>query len=226
MTELPFRLKTLEPLPGALDIIRYLGKLEEPVADIDTLCDELGLSDRGFSKAIRRLVTKGYVQMVGDQVYRLTDQGRTAADELAEYDANAPEEAETEDLRVERKLIVAIPEKPVAKQPSNVFIGFDAADANAELDDDAQMVLRVSAIHGQIDGDEMLDLGNDPAYNTFTLIPDAYTKLRLRVEAYQLNPNDDGIETCGGLYVDIDVSNTGESGDYKAYSTNVNLLRV
>ncbi len=226
MTELPFRLKTLEPLPGALDIIRYLGKLEEPVADIDTLCDELSLSDRGFSKAIRRLVTKGYVQMVGDQVYRLTDQGRTAAEELAAYDAHAPEETETEDQYVQRKLIVAIPEKPVAKQLTNVFIGFEAADADAELDSDAQMVLRVSAIHGQIDGDEMLDLGNEPAYNTFTLIPDAYTKLRLRVEAYQLNPNDDGIETCGGLYIDIDINNAGDGGDYKAYSTSVKLLHV
>jgi Mn-dependent DtxR family transcriptional regulator len=62
------------------------GELEEPFASSDTIIDELDLSERRFSKAIRRLVTKGYLQMDGDQTYRLTDQGQSAVEELQEYD--------------------------------------------------------------------------------------------------------------------------------------------
>lgn len=87
MAELPFHLKTIEPLPGALDILRYLGTLDSFTADADDICDSLDLSDRRFSKAIRRLVTKEYVVMDGDMVYRLTEQGQGAVEEIADFDA-------------------------------------------------------------------------------------------------------------------------------------------
>jgi hypothetical protein len=84
--ELPFHLKTIEPLPGALDIIRYFGSIDSDTADVEEICDMLELSDRRFHKAIRRLVTKGYVMMDGDMIYRLTEQGLRAWDELSAYD--------------------------------------------------------------------------------------------------------------------------------------------
>ncbi|HRL14494.1 MAG TPA: winged helix DNA-binding protein, partial [Aggregatilineales bacterium] len=73
--ELPFHLQTLEPLPGALDIIRFLGALDEPHADVEAICETLDMSDRRFNKAIRRLVTKGYVQMVGDMRFVIDREG-------------------------------------------------------------------------------------------------------------------------------------------------------
>ena len=86
MAELPFHLKTLEPLKGALDILRFFGVIDSPTADADSIKDALGLSDRAMPKAIRRLVTKQYIVMEGDMVYRLTEKGHQAVEELNEYD--------------------------------------------------------------------------------------------------------------------------------------------
>ena len=61
-----------------------------------------GLSERGFGKHIRRLVTAGYVVMDGNQIYRLTTKGGEVADELAEYDANAPADDDDEDTSAEQ----------------------------------------------------------------------------------------------------------------------------
>lgn len=221
--ELPFHLKTLEPLPGALDIIRHLGELEEAVASADELCTALDLSDRAFSKAIRRLVTKGYAQMDGNQMYRLSEQGQDAADELAEYDENAPEDSGDGEKYITRRLIVAVPRVAVANQPNTVYVGFNESDDDRTLAEPASMVLRLSAIHGGVEGDEMFDLTDDVAYQTFTVTPEAFNKVRVRVEVYQINPFDDGIEECGGLYVDVDVAN-GASDGYVVYGTDVVIL--
>jgi hypothetical protein len=57
--ELPYHLRTLEPLTGALDIMRALRQEPDMLAAVDTLLDQLELSERAFGKAIRRLVTQG-----------------------------------------------------------------------------------------------------------------------------------------------------------------------
>ena len=86
MAELPFHLKTLEPLPGALDILRYFAAIDSPSIELDQVMPVLNLSDRAAHKAIRRLVTKQYVQMESEMTYRLTDRGQVAVRELTEYD--------------------------------------------------------------------------------------------------------------------------------------------
>ncbi len=226
MSELSFPLKTLEPLRGALDIIRYLGTLDDPVASSDELCDELDLTSRGFSKAIRRLVTKEYVQMSGDHAYRLTELGQTAAEELAQYDASAPQTDETGDSRFTRRLIVAVPQTLAAGKEANLYIGFDVANDGESLIAPASMVLRTSAINGELQGEEMLQLSDEAAHQTFSVKAESYTKMRVKVEIYQLNPNDDGIETCGGLYFDVDVATSGDASNYLAYGTDVKILPV
>ena len=85
---LPLYLQQLEPLPGALDIIRYLNR--SGVSDGITVADDLGLSDRSFDKAKRRLVTNGYIAARSDGIMELTQKGNNAARELAAYDASAP----------------------------------------------------------------------------------------------------------------------------------------
>src|SRR5688572_21605659 len=79
--EMPFHLKTLPP--DALEILRYYGRSETNIALADDICDNTGLSDRGFGKAIRRLVTKNYLVMDGEQRYRLSDHGQRAVEDLA-----------------------------------------------------------------------------------------------------------------------------------------------
>src|SRR5437016_2736496 len=86
--ELPFHLKALPP--EALDVLRYFGNIDMPIAHAEDITEGVGLTDRTFGKVIRRLVTKGYLQMDGDQAYRLSDQGHKAVEDIAEYDASGP----------------------------------------------------------------------------------------------------------------------------------------
>src|SRR5262245_24549685 len=110
--ELSYQLQTLEPLTGAFDIIRYLGKLGDSVAAYgEEIQDELSLSDRSFDKAIRRLSTKQYIQMDTNRAYRLTERGQSAFEELTAYDEAGPasKETKTAALAITRRLVAVLP---------------------------------------------------------------------------------------------------------------------
>ncbi len=94
--ELPYHLKALPP--EALDVLRYFSKISGIAAHADDITAGADLSDRGFGKAIRRLVTKGYLTMGGEQYYRLSDSGRRAVDDLINYDEDpTPYDNEAQD---------------------------------------------------------------------------------------------------------------------------------
>ena len=76
MAELPFHLKTLEPLRGALDILRFFGVIDSPTADAEAIKDTLGLSDRAMPKAIRRLVQITIAKRLGERLNGLRRIGR------------------------------------------------------------------------------------------------------------------------------------------------------
>lgn len=227
MQELPYQLQALEPLAGALDIIRYLGGISAPSADVDEICDALDMSDRRFNKAIRRLVTRGYVQMSGDMVYTLTSSGREAATTLADYDRTHPRSAVTDDdsvNQISRRVVVAVPRQMAAQQPNTVVIGIEGANGDNALAVETEMVVRLACINGDpfTPEDAILTLGNDAVQYTFTVTPDAFDKMRLRVQVYQLGPNPDDINVSGGLYVDADVARAASS-DYVAYGSDLSL---
>ncbi|MDX1992096.1 MAG: winged helix DNA-binding protein [bacterium] len=224
--ELPFHLKTLEPLPGALDIIRYFGELDEPTADVDEICDALELSERGFSKAIRRLVTKGYVTMEGDMVYRLTEQGQQAAEELAEFDeATGGVRPDTGPKYVSRRLVMALPETLVAQQPAEVVVGFNEADLGHLMAGNADLVLRLSVLNGKPDKpeDAPLVVSNMPVHRVFQVTPGSFTQMRLKVQVFQLNPDSDDVEVSGGMYVDVNVNGSASDAHTVAYGTDVRI---
>jgi hypothetical protein len=75
--------------PQALDIIRYLATTTQG-ADVDEIIQGTGLSERAFGKAIRRLVTRYYVQMPSQGYYVLTNNGKEAAEVILEYDGGIP----------------------------------------------------------------------------------------------------------------------------------------
>lgn len=229
MAELPFHLKTLEPLNGALDILRYLAQVDAPTADADEICDYLDLSDRSFSKAIRRLVTKGYVQMDGHQSYRLTEQGDSGATELAQYDAETggglgkPAVSNVRPVETEeRRLVVAVPDKLAVGQSNEVLLGFH--DASTPSGNSAEIVARVSVINGQPDSPEDLifSLSDDAMHQTLEVTPEPYTHVRLRVEVFQLGANPGDIFEAGGMYVDVPVSANG-SDNLSAYGTDIRI---
>ncbi len=225
--ELPFHLKTLEPLPGALDIIRYFGTIDSDIADVDEICDALELSDRGFSKAIRRLVTKGYVTMEGDLIYRLTEQGHEAAGELAEYDgATGGVHPDIGPKYVLRRLVVALPRTLVANQPTEVIVGFNEADLGHLMSSSADLVVRLSLVNGKPDKPEdgALSVTNMPAHRAFQIIPGAYTQVRLKLQVFQLNSDSDEVEVSGGMYVDIGVTDHAPKETHKvAYGTDIKI---
>lgn len=227
--ELPFHLKTLQPLPGALDIIRYFGENNIITADADTLCDELGLSDRSFSKAIRRLVTKGYVLMDGDMVYRLSDQGQDAAEELAEYDAAAgdapappPREVVTLTRVILRRMVAVVPVSMKANQPTPITIGFHPATETQNYE--ADMLVRLSVLNGEPSKPEdiVFSLSNESASQTAYITPGSYDEIRVKLEVYQLGDMGD-LDEAGGMYVDVPITAGEANNTQTAYGTAINV---
>jgi DNA-binding MarR family transcriptional regulator len=226
--ELSFQLQTLEPLTGALDIIRYLGSIEAISADADEIGDAVDLSDRTFGKAIKRLVTKGYVQMDNNRSYRLTEQGRRAVEELAAYDADAPSRSTSGSVAADsiaRRLVLAVPHTLVAGQPAPVVVGFHPAADGQSLSRPADMVVRLSAVNGEpkTPEDTVIELADESAQHTFRVKADAYSQMRIKVQVFQLGPNPDDISVSGGMYVDVDVQPAGTNAALVAYGADVTI---
>jgi hypothetical protein len=226
--ELSFQLRALPP--DALDIIRFMGTLEDPLVHADDIADAVGLSDRSLGKAIRRLVTKSYLQMGIDQMYRLTEQGVRAAKELVAYDAEsggAESEAEVSTVvEVERQAVMVIPQPLLAGQNTAFYVGFHPAAQNHRLTENAQIAMRVSILNGKPDTPQeaILELGNEPEYHAFAITPGQYRQARIRLQVFQLGPNPDDIVTCGGMYIDTEVTDVHENGSLlAAYTTKLKL---
>ena len=228
--ELPFHLRALPP--EALDVLRFFNRLDEPVAHADYIIDEIGMSDRVFGKAIRRLVTKGYVQMAGDQVYRLTDYGHNAVEELSQYDELAPEDdiIEIEEppvTQVSRRLVLAFPRALAANVPASLAVGFDSARPGELLAAPVELVVRLSVVNGEPSrpAEAVFSLENEPQHRNFSIMPGLYKRVRIRVKVFQLGPNPDDITVAGGLYVDADVLPAPNSMPTAliAYGANVKL---
>lgn len=238
--DLPSHLRALPP--NAVEVLRYLSKLDMGVAGIDEICEEVGLSERGFGKAIRSLVTKGYVVMDGDQIYRLTDQGRAVAEELGDYfddeaydedalqdmadAADMPEEtpevpAFSTPVPVIRRLVLVMPREVAAQQPAHLVVGFAPL---AEQTEAVEVVMRVSVLNGEPDTPQEASfaLTNAAAVQDFLMTAGPYHQARVKVEVFQLGPNPDDIAVAGGMYVDVDVRPQAAS-DRIAYGVDISL---
>lgn len=207
--ELPYHLKTLEPLTGALDILRYLVLQSDYSATVEELQEALGIGAVTFGKAIRRLVTKSYVQMDSAESYRLTDTGRRAAEELLDYET-APDKGGTSSsasVGVPARLVLVADQPLIAGQKADIQVGA-MLEAPQDLPEGADLLVRLSAIHaepGQTQ-DASFMLTDTPQSRTFSLTPQPYTAVRVRVEVYQMLLDGEEVVPCGGLYVDLPVS--------------------
>jgi predicted transcriptional regulator len=225
--DLPYHLKTLPP--DALDVIRYFGTIDNATASVDDICDNVGLSERGFGKVIRRLVTKGYVVMDGNQIYRLTEQGHDAVEELTAYDKTAPARSQTSSdggERTQRHMILVVPRRFVAEERAQVFLGFDA---DPSADQTVELVARLSVLHGEpaAPQEASFQLDSKAVYESFWITPGRFTRTRIRVQVYQLGPNPDDISVSGGMYVDVAVTaNADEGGSQRvAYGADITVER-
>jgi hypothetical protein len=215
--DMPYHLKTLPP--EALDILRFFRTLDTSSAHADDIIEGAELSDRGFGKAIRRLVTKSYLVMDGDQVYRLSDMGRRAVEELGGLDQLSPEERAqmsevsdeefsiTEPRFVKRHLVLVTPAALRPDQPTNIYVGFDEAQDDEAVSTSLDLVLRLNILHGepQQARETSLTLENRAAHQTFEVTAGHYQQARLRVQVSQYQQDTLDLEPCGGLYVDLPV---------------------
>jgi predicted transcriptional regulator len=227
--DLPFHLKALPP--EALDVLRYFGTLNDPVAHAMKITDEVGLSERTFGKVIRRLVTKGYLQMDGDQAYRLSENGQDAVNELMEYDSAFPAEKQVRKAAVEskvsRKMVLVVP-KPLKSGAATAFhIGLNPADNGQTLDDKAEVVIRVSLVNAEParPQEATLDVQNEAVYKSFTVTAGTLNKARVKVQAFQLGPNPDDITVAGGMYVDLDVTGDAVNAPMAAFTADISITK-
>ena len=227
--DLPFHLKALPP--EALDVLRYFGTLNDPVAHAMKITDEVGLSDRTFGKVIRRLVTKGYLQMDGDQAYRLSESGLDAVDELAEFDEAFPGEKVVrkapEEEKVSRKMVLVVPKTLKSGAATAFHIGFHPAGSNQYLDDAAEMVIRVSLVNAEParPQEAVFDVENEAVSKSFTITAGELSQARVKIQAFQLGPNPDDIAVAGGMYVDLDVTGDATNAPLVAYSATINISK-
>lgn len=213
MAELPIDLKKLEPVRGALDIITYLAK--KGATDTDDIMDDLGLSTRGFDKAKRRLVTTGYIQMKSDYVYELTPQGEESAQILAEL---VGESDTDDDSGVARQSVIILPRNLVVGKTSPLKVAFEPISAMQSAD----LIVRLSTQYADLgDWNEMVKISGDMTMFDTTITPQFYDKARVKMEVFQLTSDGEGLAQCGGMYVDLVVMQSGDTGEDIAYSTEL-----
>jgi hypothetical protein len=226
--EMPANMRSLTP--EAMDILRYYGAQQRTSALADEVAAGAGLSERGFGKAARRLVTAGFLTSDGSGIYRLTDAGtRGVAALLAAGDTAHATRAARPRLTIRaanRRLIVGVPRTLLPYQPTNVYLGFEAASDDDLLKDAANLLLRVSLLYATPErGEVTLLLGHHHAYQTFEIVPGEAEAVRVRIEVFQLSDFTGEYEDCGGMYIDLPIVNdaAARDGAFVAFGANVQI---
>lgn len=229
MAEIPFELKKLPP--ATLDVLRYFAVNGNEPADDLTIMDGADLTERSFSKAIKRLITKHFADMDGMRNYTLTDKGVQLMNELIEYDqatGGAPQKPASSQPAppkadpIQARLSVVLSEPFIADQPSTVHIGLDQGLSSGQT----EVMVRLSAVNGTLDKtDATLAVAQGACYTSFNLTAGTFKQVRLRLEALQADTFSGDLHVAGGMYVDVDVTfNENEAGQLAAFGTDVTVL--
>ncbi|MBI1258424.1 MAG: hypothetical protein GC204_13215 [Chloroflexi bacterium] len=222
--DMPYSLQTLPP--EAVDILRYYAQLNADSAHSDSIVEGAGLTDRGFGKGIRRLVTKNYVVMSSDQVYRLTDPGRRVIEELKSFEGDAPQKpSKTEARFVRRHLVLVAPRTLPAGEAVEIALGFEEASDEEYLNAPANMLIRLAVLNGEPKRprEASFMLTNRQMQQSFEITAGRFTQARVRVEVCQYRDDGDDFDFCGGLYVDLPVSTDNTPPAPAAYGVDVIL---
>jgi len=215
---LPFELTTLPRY--ALEIIQYLSQQDSYAAYEGDIIDALDISERGYGKAMRRLVTREYVEMQLDGSYALTQQGIEAAEAVEAHNAEAmhdaapdsaadEEELDESGITVARRLIVVYPRRFGAGQPGYFFLRVDAPDLDGELAPSAiELSFRLS-LNWKVDPDQRdvtVPADEASAAVRFTLTPPAPGLAQATVEVFQVTQLD--LIEVGIFQVDLNAEST------------------
>lgn len=219
--ELPPELTRI--LPGSLEVLRYMGQTGIDSTDMDALAEGMGMSDRAVQRAIRGLVTQGYLNMDNDYIYYLTEKGTKAVQALAAYDAAQPSQPhETNQQNViHQQLAVVLPNPLGSQHTSALQVGIVGSPPISET---SHLVLRFSASSGTVSPPEVtleLEAGASPAPAETFYTPIGQTgQVRFRVEAFQLVGVAD-VHPAGGMFFDVMLGES--SGEMQAWYGSVEL---
>lgn len=198
---LPFELTTLPRY--SLEIITYLYGCDRFAADDLQIIDALGISERGFGKALRRLVTREYVEMQFDGPYALTDKGVEAAEAIKAQQGEELHQAVggpqgydpglAVSVTVHRRLIAVFPRAYVAGQPGYFFLKVDAPGPRDDLAPGAAD-LTVRLQNACLIEPAQRDLSVPPDESSpavrFAVTPPAAGEYRTSIEVFQTTPVD------------------------------------
>lgn len=210
LTRVPFQ---------SLDVLRYMGQQGIRQGTTDELEAGTGMSNRLILKAIRGLVTKGYLIMDAAYVYHLTEKGTQAIQEIAEHDAEqaAMGGQQQSGALLQRDLIVVTPNALPAQRPTPIQVGWSGGSGTP-----LSVVLRLSALGGQVSPAQLdLDMqGGEPT--TVQVTPNGdYDAVRIRIEALQLIGDAD-FHDAGGIFFDLPL---GQGSGQQAWYGELTLRR-
>jgi len=116
-------------------------------------------------------------------------------------------------------VLVALPRTLSPNTSTPLYIGVDA-DTTGKMRAETDIVFRLTALHAtlNIKSDQIVRVGGGAARHTVQLTPEDYDQVRVRVEVFQLSADGEDIQSCGGLYVDVDVKNDAAPNTYVAHS--------
>lgn len=220
---LPFELTTMPE--QALDILRYMGANEVDNVHADALMMGIGMSERSFSKGIKRLVTKGYMAMDEARFYRLTQKGYQAIEDVSAYDKTAPPQSSQQYQTLNYDLCAVVPNSLNPNQPTRWHLGLEPDPMEMEtLQESVQLLLRITTQNGQVAPAEVtltISSGQPTQFVELNLTP-AGSQVRISVEVFQLMEMDEPLE-AGGMYFDISV---GQGSQMRALHSTISIAQI
>jgi DNA-binding MarR family transcriptional regulator len=232
--ELPVHLQRFETLSGALPVLLYLGR--HGACSVGHLGDALDLSERTLRKALRRLITTGYVHM-HEARYELTVKGESAAAELASVgsvvsptfkrtapEPPAPAPPATAARSINRTVLLAVPEKLIAGVAARVHLHIPQDDKR-RLGRPVELALRCSTLNAELHQGppSTITLSNDALQHTMHLLAGPYSQARLTLRFFQMLDASESTVPCGGLYVDFDVQVSLATNAWVTYTTTIQV---
>jgi DNA-binding MarR family transcriptional regulator len=207
--ELPPELTRIPP--QSLDVLRYMGQNGVTQGDAETLAEGTGMSDRSIKRAIRGLITAGYLHMDDSYIYYLTEKGVKAVEDLAAYDSAQPQPVMDLDgaKLVSERLVAVLPNPLGARETATLQLGFFQMP---QVTVPTQVVLRLSASNGTISPPEItLDVQPNQKVEpgeTYYTPTGQLGQIRIRIEALQITDMAE-VHQAGGMFIDLEIAPAG-----------------
>lgn len=193
----------------ALQVLDFMSNYAEGSADLPTLEDGTGLSERSLGKAVKRLVTRNFLSMDAARFYHLTAKGSQAIELLATGEFDRGNEADNLET-VTYDLCAVVPAQMSSGRATPCRVGIHPAEGES-LDTPAEVYLQISSDNARVNpGSVTIRVSPTQPMQSANIsiiagIEEGQT--RIRIEAFQLFEMDEP-KDAGGMYFDVNVGST------------------